>query len=82
MFRFEQGRFAEAIEFYYKASEIYPNVALWHFNLGDTLVKAWRFQEAQDQFEMALKIVPGHTKARAGLERVNRLIARKKKMVN
>lgn len=76
--RFLQGNFAEAISLYFKAIELDPNVAGWHFNLGDTLVKAWRLQEGKDHFEIALDLSPGHVDARQGLKRVNLMIARNK----
>jgi hypothetical protein len=77
--RWDQGRFAEAIELYTKALEIHPNVALWHFNLGDTLVQVWRLQEAREQFAIALQLDPGLAEAKAGLSRVNLMIARSNK---
>lgn len=71
-----QGRTREAIALYYQAIELNPGTPSWHLNLANTLVKVWRLEEAREQFLLALALDPANIKARNGLAKVNRMLAR------
>jgi cytochrome c-type biogenesis protein CcmH/NrfG len=47
-----------------------PASAELHFFLGNTLARQARFAEAMNSYEQALRLDPGHRRARENLERL------------
>ena len=55
---YKQGRYEEALDAYYVASEQRPNYAKVHGNLGMTLNKLGRFEEAETHLHRAISLDP------------------------
>jgi tetratricopeptide (TPR) repeat protein len=54
----QKGQFSEALAYYYQAIEQNPKFYLYHHNLGETLVKLGRVEEAIASFQQAIDISP------------------------
>ena len=54
----QKGQFSDALTYYYQAIEQNPQFKLSHHNLGETLAKLGRFEEAIDCFQRAIDISP------------------------
>lgn len=54
----QKGQLSEAVTYYYQAIEQNPKFHLYHHNLGETLAKLGRFEEAIASFQRAIDISP------------------------
>ncbi|MEZ2238911.1 tetratricopeptide repeat protein [Microcoleus sp.] len=54
----QKGSFSEALAYYYQAIEQNPKFHLYHHNLGETLAKLGRFEDAIVSFQQAIDISP------------------------
>ena len=64
-----QGRFAEALAEFRRASELDPNGGMARYGLGEALHRENRYAEAVESYEQALERVPGDAAAHTGLGR-------------
>ena len=54
----QKGQFSEALAYYYQAIEQNPKFHWYHHNLGETLAKLERFEDAIASFQQAINISP------------------------
>ena len=69
---FEQGRFRDALVLYQAMAKLRPNNAQVHVNIGSSLVKLGRDEEAIPVFERAQALDPGY----AGIESTLQILKR------
>ncbi len=62
-----EGRDAEAVMEYERATEILPSFADAHFNRANTLVRLGRTQEAIEAYQVVVRLAPGQTTAESNL---------------
>ena len=70
MIRFAQGRYGDALGLYRRLTEVNPDSALTHANLGATLYYLNRPDEAIESYEHALALDPSLESARDAIEHV------------
>jgi ParB/RepB/Spo0J family partition protein len=57
---FKVGVYDDAIEAFMKATEINPEFGYYHSNLGQVFVAQGRLNEALEEFEAAIRLLPNH----------------------
>jgi protein O-mannosyl-transferase len=68
----QQGKLSEAIGYFSEALRIDPDSVDGHFNLGITLARLNRIDEAEAQFLHVLRLAPGSAEARNWLKKLGR----------
>ena len=74
MMRFGQKRYEEALRLYRRLADIHPAEAQAHANLGVTLHRLGRPNDALERFEKALSLNPDLTMARTAAEHMRSII--------
>ncbi|MCY4486481.1 MAG: tetratricopeptide repeat protein [Deltaproteobacteria bacterium] len=74
MIRFQQRRYADALELYRRLAEAVPTGAQTHANIGATLYHLGRPGEALTSFERALSLKPDLEGARKGAAHMRRVV--------
>jgi len=71
LFAYQQGKPQEAIDFYNKAIDVFPQNAEAWYNLGGTYLMQQNIVKAKECWSKVLEINPAHTEAAKWLKQIN-----------
>ncbi len=65
-----QGKWAEAVPYFLRASQLEPNNSALHRNLAGALKESGKLEDAKKEYEAALRLNPNDKEARESLESI------------